>query len=55
MQDPLELGSEARMNLPGQTHGNWQWRVREQEINEELVDRLQKLNQSHNRGSDIHR
>jgi 4-alpha-glucanotransferase len=27
MQDVLGLGSEARMNLPGEAEGNWQWRV----------------------------
>jgi len=27
MQDLLELGSEARMNLPGRAHGQWSWRM----------------------------
>lgn len=27
MQDLLSLGSEARMNLPGSTRGNWEWRL----------------------------
>ena len=27
MQDYLELGSEARMNTPGQMYGNWRWRM----------------------------
>jgi 4-alpha-glucanotransferase len=27
MQDVLNLGSEARMNVPGATHGNWSWRA----------------------------
>jgi 4-alpha-glucanotransferase len=27
LQDVLELGSEARMNYPGQPAGNWDWRV----------------------------
>lgn len=26
MQDVLKLGSEARMNVPGDPHGNWSWR-----------------------------
>ncbi|MGE3076936.1 MAG: 4-alpha-glucanotransferase [Dehalococcoidia bacterium] len=26
MQDVLELGSEARMNVPGRAQGNWGWR-----------------------------
>jgi 4-alpha-glucanotransferase len=27
LQDVLDLGSEARMNTPGQPEGNWAWRV----------------------------
>ncbi|NPA30224.1 MAG: 4-alpha-glucanotransferase, partial [Epsilonproteobacteria bacterium] len=27
MQDLLELGSEARMNRPGEATGNWRWRM----------------------------
>jgi 4-alpha-glucanotransferase len=27
LQDVLELGSEARMNTPAATTGNWTWRV----------------------------
>ncbi len=27
LQDLLSLGSEARLNTPGQAAGNWQWRV----------------------------
>jgi len=27
MQDVLELGSSARMNIPGTTSGNWSWRL----------------------------
>jgi 4-alpha-glucanotransferase len=29
LQDLLNLGSEARMNVPGRADGNWRWRVRE--------------------------
>ena len=29
MQDILELGSEARMNMPGKETHNWQWRMKE--------------------------
>ena len=28
MQDLLGLGSEARMNRPGTSRGNWEWRLR---------------------------
>jgi 4-alpha-glucanotransferase len=26
LQDLLNLGNEARMNVPGRTEGNWRWR-----------------------------
>jgi len=31
-QDLLGLGGEARMNVPGRAAGNWQWRMRAQEL-----------------------
>ena len=30
LQDVLNLGEEARMNVPGQAQGNWRWRCTEQ-------------------------
>ena len=32
MQDFLKLGSEARMNTPGISQGNWRWRMEPQAI-----------------------
>jgi 4-alpha-glucanotransferase len=29
LQDVLNLGNEARMNVPGRAHGNWRWRCTE--------------------------
>jgi 4-alpha-glucanotransferase len=43
VQDVLGLGSEARMNRPASTSGNWVWRLREGALNEELAERLQQL------------
>ena len=40
MQDVLSLGTEARMNLPGQAAGWWRWRVRPEQITPEILDRL---------------
>jgi 4-alpha-glucanotransferase len=40
LQDVLGLGSEARMNTPGQTEGNWSWRLRGDELTDELATRL---------------
>lgn len=36
MQDWLSLGSEARMNVPSIAFGNWTWRLRGDELTEEL-------------------
>jgi 4-alpha-glucanotransferase len=43
VQDLLGLGSEARMNRPGTTAGNWRWRLRGGELHRELADRLLEL------------
>jgi 4-alpha-glucanotransferase len=43
MQDVLGLGSEARMNLPGATEGNWCWRFAPDMLTEEIKDRLKEL------------
>jgi 4-alpha-glucanotransferase len=43
MQDILELGTENRMNTPGTTQGNWQWRFHWQQLSQQRVDRLAHL------------
>ncbi len=43
MQDVLGLGSEARMNLPGQRDGNWGWRFRWEELGEARIAWLREL------------
>jgi 4-alpha-glucanotransferase len=43
MQDVLSLGSEARMNLPGQPAGWWRWRVTESQLMSGGLDRLGEL------------
>ena len=45
MQDALGLGGEARMNYPSRLGGNWEWRMREEDIGEELAGRLCELNE----------
>jgi len=44
MQDALSLGTEARMNFPSKLGGNWEWRIREEDMNKELAERLRELN-----------
>ncbi len=43
MQDLLELGNEARMNLPGTTINNWMWRAKSGDFSSGLAQQLAKL------------
>lgn len=49
MQDILELGSEHRMNTPGTTIGNWNWRFQWQQLMPEQTARLAHLVELFNR------
>jgi 4-alpha-glucanotransferase len=49
-QDVLGLGSESRMNRPGQTYGNWEWRLEPGQLTGALARRLRKLVDEHGRG-----
>ena len=40
MQDLLELGTDARMNLPGTTDNNWRWRASAKNFGDALAERL---------------
>ncbi|MGA7192263.1 MAG: 4-alpha-glucanotransferase [Anaerolineales bacterium] len=44
MQDVLSLGGEARMNYPSRLGGNWEWRMREEDMNDLLAKRLREIN-----------
>jgi 4-alpha-glucanotransferase len=43
LQDVLGLGSEARMNRPGTTEGNWIWRFRSKMLTREIKNRLREM------------
>jgi 4-alpha-glucanotransferase len=43
LQDVLDLGSEARMNLPGRQAGNWGWRFTPEQLTDRVLDRLGDL------------
>ncbi len=43
LQDVLGLDSEARMNLPGTTSGNWKWRYRPGVLTDALAAKLRSL------------
>ena len=49
VQDLLNLGAEARMNVPGRAGGNWRWRLEEAALSSAAFDGLQDLTKSSNR------
>jgi 4-alpha-glucanotransferase len=44
MQDVLSLGGEARMNYPSRLGGNWEWRMRDDDMNDLLAKKLKEIN-----------
>lgn len=49
MQDFLQMDTQARMNLPSTTSGNWEWRMKPNAITEKLIGRIKTLNITFNR------
>jgi 4-alpha-glucanotransferase len=49
LQDFLNLGSEARMNLPGTLGGNWQWRLMPNQLHDFIKARIKSMNDLYNR------
>ena len=49
MQDLLGLGSEARMNTPGVTDGNWGWRLPRESLTDALAHDLHSLTELYGR------
>jgi len=43
LQDVLDLGTEARMNLPGRPAGNWGWRLQPDQLTSRHLERLAEL------------
>ena len=40
VQDVLGLGSEGRMNTPGEPFGNWSWQLEHGQLTDALAERL---------------
>ena len=53
MQDLLGLGNSARMNLPGTTHNNWQWRAKASDFTDALTERIAHLTVLYGRAKKI--
>jgi 4-alpha-glucanotransferase len=53
LQDLLNLGGEARMNVPGRPDGNWRWRFTEDILSPPAFEWLQKLTESSKRSTGL--
>jgi 4-alpha-glucanotransferase len=53
LQDLLNLGSEARMNVPGRTDGNWRWRASANELSLPAFERLRELTETSQRQANV--
>jgi 4-alpha-glucanotransferase len=51
LQDVLDLGREARMNVPGTAEGNWQWRMMPGAFDDRRAQRLAELTELYARTS----
>jgi 4-alpha-glucanotransferase len=49
LQDLLNLGKEARMNIPGRADGNWRWRATEAMLSDADFEWLRDLTKNSNR------
>ncbi|MDD5945983.1 MAG: 4-alpha-glucanotransferase [Clostridia bacterium] len=49
MQDYLELGAEARTNIPGIADGNWKWRMKRGAANDRLAAKILKMTKMYGR------
>src|SRR5258708_14087206 len=59
-QDLLGLGTDARMNLPNSTQGNWSWRFRQDALTEDHSERVRDMTATYGRiqaiaGRSLHR
>lgn len=52
MQDFLSVGDEGRMNFPDTSEGNWQWRVKKEQLSDDLAKRIKDLTKTYNRLKD---
>ena len=49
LQDVLGLSDDARMNIPGKAEGNWSWQVKKDKLMPEVVQKLQRFVELHQR------
>lgn len=50
MQDLLGLGENERMNLPGSSEGNWEWRLVPEQLSSSLIKKFRDMTKLYGRG-----
>jgi 4-alpha-glucanotransferase len=55
LQDLLNLGTDARMNVPGRAEGNWRWRCSEEMLSTRAFDWLRELTELSDRSNAMRR
>ena len=54
MQDVLDLDEDSRMNMPSTIGGNWEWRMKTEDLTQEHKDFLTKMTNLYQRGNEQH-
>ncbi len=49
MQDMLGLDQKARMNTPSIAQGNWQWRLKPEQITDRVIEKLREMTEIYRR------
>ncbi|NRY61193.1 4-alpha-glucanotransferase [Clostridium beijerinckii] len=49
MQDFLNLGNEARINLPSTLGNNWRWRVKKDVLTDQLAEKIHRITRTYGR------
>ena len=49
LQDYLGLGSEARINIPSTLGLNWKWRMKSEDLTDELLEKIKQMIETYER------
>ena len=51
VQDILNSGTEARINMPSTQGENWRWRMRKDSLSKEISEKLKKITRTYRRNN----
>lgn len=49
MQDYMKTGENSRMNVPSSAEGNWKWRITNEDLSDELAERIHRMTKTYGR------